>query len=254
MALFVDGPVSTIDDLTHQDSGFLDVAETCGIDATTKLWLAHEELETDLQLWLDRPRPTVELVFGPVLRMEQVVVTPQLKRWGTMQALSMFYRDAYFSQLVDRYQARWDEYSRLTRDAYERFVASGLGIMLNPVRKAAIPVLGSVAGPQQGGEFYASVAWVNASGQEGAASDAASIRIADNNLMTVSAVNQPAGTTGFNVYAGSSLAGMAAQNDIPLAPGASFTYVPGFATQGRGPGSGQKPDVVRPLARTLLRG
>jgi hypothetical protein len=254
MALFVDGPVSTIDDLTHQDSGFLDVAETCGIDATTKLWLAHEELETDLELWLDRPRPTLELVFGPLLHIEQVVVTPSLKRWGTMQALSMFYRDAYFSQLVDRYQARWDEYSRLTRDAYQRFVASGLGIVLTPVRKASIPLLGSVAGPQTGGEFYASVAWVNAAGQEGAASEATSITIADNNLMTVSAVNPPGSAAGFNVYAGNSLSGMVAQNQVPLAPGSSFAYVPGFTTQGRGPSTGQRPDVVRPLARTLLRG
>lgn len=254
MALFVDGPVSTIDDLTHQDSGLLDVAETCGIDATTKLWLAHEELETDLQLWLDRPRPTLELVFGPVLRMEQVVVTPALKRWGIMQALSMFYRDAYFSQLVDRYQARWDEYSRLTRDAYERFVASGLGLVMSPVRKAAIPALSTVAGPQQGGTFYASVSWVNTAGQEGAASEAASVTVADNNLMTVSAVNAPASAAGFNVYAGSSLNGIVVQNNVLLAPGASFTYVPGFTTHGRGPGLGQRPDVVRPLARTLLRG
>jgi hypothetical protein len=254
MALFVDGPVSSIDDLTHQDSGLLDVAETCGIDVTTKLWLAHEELETDLQLWLDRPRPTLEMAFGPVLHMEQVVVTPPLKRWGTMQALSLFYRDAYFSQLVDRYQARWDEYSRLTRDAYERFVASGLGIVQSPVHKAAIPVLSTVSGPQPGGTFYGSVAWVNAAGQEGAASDAASITVADNNLMTVSAVSSAADAAGFNVYAGNALNAMVRQNNIPLVPGASFTYVPGFTTAGPAPGSGQRPDVVRPLARTLLRG
>jgi hypothetical protein len=254
MALFADGPVSTIDDLTNQDSGFLEVAQTCGINATTKLELAHEELATDLQLWLDRPRPALDLVWNPIPRTEQVVVTPQLKRWETMQALAMFYRDAYFSQLVDRYQARWDEYSRLSRDAYEKFVASGLGIVLNPVPRASIPVLGAVAGPQQGGTFYASVAWVNVEGQEGATSVAASITVADNNLMTVSAVNAPSNVTGFNVYAGSALNGMVAQNNIPLPPGGSFTYVPGFATEGRRPGMGQRPDVVLPLTRTILRG
>jgi hypothetical protein len=254
MSLFVDGPLSTVDDLTNQDSGFLDVAQTCGIDATTKLLLAHEELETDLQLWLDRPRPTLDLVYGPVLRIDQVVMTPPLKRWETMMALSMFYRDAYFSQLVDRYQARWDEYARLTRDAYERFVASGLGIVANPVRKAAPPVLAAVAGPQQGGTFYASVAWVNAAGQEGEASAASSITVADNHLMTVSAVNAPAGAAGFNVYAGPALSAMTAQNNVPLPLGGSFTYVPGFTTTGRLPGTGQKPDVIRPLTRTILRG
>jgi hypothetical protein len=254
MALFVDGPVSTIDDLTNQDSGLLDVAQTCGINATTKLELAHEELEGDLQLWLDRPRPTLELVWGPVLHIDQVVMTPTLKRWETLTGLAMFYRDAYFSQLVDRYQARWDEYSKLSREAYEKFVASGLGLVLSPVRKAAVPVLGTAAGPQQGGTFYASVAWVNAAGQEGQASDAASIAVADNNLMTVTATGAPSNAVGFNVYAGTSLTGMVVQNSTPLAPGSSFTYVPGFATQGRGPGKGQQPDVIRPLARTLLRG
>jgi hypothetical protein len=254
MALFADGVISTIDDLTNQDSGLLDVALTCGIDATTKLSLAHGDLETSLQLWLDRPRPTTELFSGPVTRIEQVVVTPTLKRWETMMALAMFYRDAYFSQLVDRYQARWGEYSRLSRDAYESFIASGLGLVSLPVRRASLPALGSVAGPQAGGTFYAVVAWVNAAGQEGAPSVVSSITIADNNLMTVAAVNAPANAVGFNVYAGTLIDGMVAQTSVPLPAGASFTYVPGFTVQGSSPGNGQQPDYLRPLARTILRG
>jgi len=254
MALFVDGPASTIDDLTAQDSGLLEVAQICEINTTTKIALAHDELEIDLQLWLDRPRPTMELVFGPPLRLGQVVVTRPLKRWETITALAMFYRDAYFSQLVDRYQARWDEYSKLKRDAYEQFLASGLGIVGSPVPKASMPQLGVIAGPQQGGTFYASVAWVNSAGQEGAPSTAVSIAVANNNLMTVTAVNPPANATGFNVYAGSSVTGLVAQNNVPLPQGSGFTYTPGFTTEGRSPGHGQAPDYVRPLARTLLRG
>jgi hypothetical protein len=254
MALFVDGPASGIDDLTNQDSGLLEVAQSCGINATTKLALAHDELATDLQFWLDRPRPTIESIWGPMLKPEQIVVTPPLKLWETMTALAMFYRDAYFSQLVDRYQARWEEYTRLSRDAYERFLASGLGLVNDPVHVAAIPLLGSTAGPQAGGTFYASVAWVNAAGQEGAASLPASIAVPDNNLMTVSATNPPRGVVGFNIYAGTSDTGMVLQNTTALPPDASFTYVPGVVTGGRGPGKGQHPDFVRPLARTLLRG
>jgi hypothetical protein len=254
MALFVDGPASTIDDLTNQDSGLLDVAETCGINATTKLTLAHEELAAELQGWLDRQRPTYELVAAPGPHLSQIVVTPALKRWETMIALSLFYRDAYFSQLVDRYQARWGEYSTLARDAFEKFLTSGLGIAGNPIPQATIPLLGSIAGPQQGGTFYACVAWVNTASQEGAASLPGSMTIADNNLMTVSAIDAPPNAIGFNVFAGASVNGMVLQNDVPLAPGNSFTYVPGFRTQGRKPGVGQVPDYVRPLARTLLRG
>jgi len=254
MALFVDGPASSIDDLTNQDSGLLDVAQTCGINVTTKLALAHEEIAADLQLWLDRPRPSLDMVWRPVLRIEQIVVTPALKRWETMQALALVYRDAYFSQLADRYRAKWDEYSKLTRTAYEKFVSLGMGLVNDPAHQALPPLLGTVAGPQQGGTFYAGVAWVNAAGQEGATSAASSIAVSDGNLMTVSSTGTIGNSVGFNVYAGTSLNAMFLQNNTALPPAASFTYVPGFISQGRLPGAGQVPDFVRPLVRTLLRG
>src|SRR5690348_3619258 len=118
MALFVDGPAATIDDLSNQDSGFLEVAQTCGINGTIKLMLAHEDVTTDLELWLERSKPTgAAMVWHPSLRLEQVVITQPLRRWETMQALAMFYRDAYFSQLADRYRGKRDEYAALTRAA-----------------------------------------------------------------------------------------------------------------------------------------
>jgi hypothetical protein len=254
MALFADGVVCTIDDLTDQDSGLLDVAQTCGINVTSKMRLAHEDITAEIQMWLDRSRPSLDVVWSPVLRIDQVVATPTLRRWETMMALSMVYRDAYFSQLVDRYQAKWEEYSRLMRNAYERFVASGMGLVNQPVRQAAAPVLASVPGPQKGGSFYACIAWVNPGGQEGAASPAASLTVGDGRLMTVSASESMAGTVGFNVYAGSDLGAMFRQNNTPLPAGVAFTYVPGFVTAGKLPGSGQEPEFVRPMARTILRG
>jgi hypothetical protein len=254
VALFVDGPSSTINDLVDQDSGLLAVAQTAGINVTSKLRLAQEEIGTQLELWLNKPRPTMEVLWGPVLRLEQVVMTSPLKRWETMHALELVYRDAYFSQLVDRYQAKWREYSTLSGSAGEAFVASGLGLVSVPLHQARPPILGSIAGPQSGGLFYASVAWVNAAGQEGAASEASSFKIADGNLMTVAAGNAPKNATGFRVYAGAALNSMFRQNDVVLPPGLTFTYIPGQITQGTLPGRGQEPDFVRPLVRTLLRG
>ncbi|MDE3194938.1 MAG: hypothetical protein KGN84_01235 [Acidobacteriota bacterium] len=255
MALFVDGPTATIDDLSNQDSGFLEVAQTCGINATIKLALAHEELATDLELWLEHSRPTgVDWIWHPVLRIDQVVITPAMTRWETMQTLSLFYRDAYFSQFADRYQSKWDEYAALTRAAYEKFLAAGMGLVGDPIRRAAPPDLSSIPGPQKGGMFYASLSWTNATGQEGEPSSASSIAIPDGNLMTVSAVNPPANAVGFNVYAGASLDGLYLQNEVALPLNGSFTFVPGFVSAGRLPGCGQKPDFVRPLRRTFLRG
>src|SRR3569623_1595186 len=120
-----------------------------------------------------------------------------------MSALAHVYRVAYFSQLVDRYQAKWDEYTTLTRNAREILIASGLDLTGDPIRKAESPLLGTAAGAGPGGMFYASVAWVNASGQEGQASDASSITAAAGRYMTVSANGMTANAAGFNVYAGS---------------------------------------------------
>jgi hypothetical protein len=254
MALFVDGPACTIDDLVDQDAGLLPVAETTGINVSAKLRLAKEEIETDLDLWLIKPRPTMEMLWGPVLRVEQIVVTAPLKRWETMHALALVYRDAYFSQLVDRYQAKWQEYSMLATAVRESFIASGLALVSDPIHRAQPPILSMVTGPQSGGVFYASVSWVNAAGQEGAASVASSITIPDGNLMTATAVNAPANTVGFWIYAGTALNSMFRQNDVALPMGVTYTYIPGQITQGPQPGNGQKPDFVRPLARTLMRG
>ena len=163
MALFVDGPACTIDDLTDQDTGLLDVVLTNNINVSTKLRLAVEEIRTDLHLWLNRPRPTLELVWGPTLHIEQIVITPPLKRWEIMHALALVYRDAYFSQLVDRYQAKWHEYAKLARHASESFTAGepAWRLVSDPVVQAAPPILSATPAPQTGGTFYASVTWVN---------------------------------------------------------------------------------------------
>ncbi|HTA42393.1 MAG TPA: hypothetical protein VK789_08100 [Bryobacteraceae bacterium] len=259
MALFVDGPAATIENLADQDAGLLAVAQTTGIDVSVKLRLAQEEVRADLELWLIKPRLAIdmfqtEMLWRPLLRIEQVVATPPLKRWETMHALELTYRDAYFSQLVDRYQAKWQQYQTLTFAARECFIASGLGLVTDPLHQPEPPALASVEGPQNGGTFYASVSWVNAAGQEGAASEASSITIADGNLMTVSAVNAPENAAGFRVYAGPILDSMFRQNDVLLPIGVTYTYVPGQITQGTLPGKGQKPDFTRALTRLLSRG
>jgi len=94
MALFVDGPACTIDDLTDQDAGLLEIALANNINISTKLRLAVEEIRTDLYLWLNKPRPTLDVLLGASLRIEQIVITPPLKRWETMHALALVYRDA----------------------------------------------------------------------------------------------------------------------------------------------------------------
>jgi len=260
MALFVDGPACSIDDLTDQDAGLLNVALTNNINVSTKLRLAVEEIRTDLHLWLNKPRTAfyqvagTELAWGPALGIEQIVVTPPLKRWEAMHSLALVYRDASFSQLVDRYQAKWQEYAKLAQDARESFIASGMGLVRDPVIQPAPPVLSTTPGPQSGGTFYASVTWVNSTNQQGAPSFASSITVADGSLMTVAVTGAPKNAVGFNVYAGTSLAAMFLQNGVLLPVASTYLYVPGEISQGALPGNGQTPDFMRPLARTMLRG
>lgn len=256
MALFTDGPACTIDEMTAEDSGLLATAEAVGINVTQKLWLALSELQTELEMWLARPQPTLGPPWMKPPTIDQVVVTRELARWEKMQALSMVYRDAYFSQLVDRYQGKWDEYAQLTRYARDQFVVRGIGLVTDPMPKAALPVLGaeSVQSHQTGGMFYACVTWVNAAGQEGAASDAGSISVPTNNVLTVMASEGPANAIGFNVYAGTVPSMMTLQTQVPLAAGSTFIDIPGQYSSSRIAGNGQKPDYVRALPRTLLRG
>jgi hypothetical protein len=256
MALFTDGPACTIEDLTGEDSGLLATAETVGINVTTKLWLAMSEVQSEVENWLLRPQPAIGPPWTHPQAIGNVVVTRELARWVKMQTLTMVYRDAYFGQLIDRYQGKWDEYAKLTRYARDQFVANGIGLAANPMPKAAIPVLGTISLPSQqaGGTFYACVTWVNQAGQEGAASDAGSITVPDDNLMTVMASGDPANAVGFNVYVGTAPATTNLQSQVPLPAGATFTYLPGAVTSNQIAGTGQKPDYVKPLPRTILRG
>ena len=57
MALYTDGPPSSIEDLSAQDSQLLDVASTEGIDLTKKLALAHEQAGIEIEELLRRRIP-----------------------------------------------------------------------------------------------------------------------------------------------------------------------------------------------------
>ncbi len=112
MALFTDGPASTIEDLAAQDSQILDVASVEGIDLTRKLALAQEAAAMDLEAALGG-RGSTSWQFGlrlalPRPTLENIVVTPALRLWHTYRTLEMVYGDAYYSQLNDRYAKKRD--------------------------------------------------------------------------------------------------------------------------------------------------
>jgi hypothetical protein len=235
-----------------QDAGVLDTAETSGMNLTTKIRLARQEIQNEIQIWLNFLIPRLPVI---AIRVEQIVVTSPLKQWMAMHALELVYRDSYYSQLVDRYKAKWEQYKLLSDSARGDVLSAGVGIVNDPMPIAEPPVLGSIAGSQQGGTFYASVAWVNAAGQSGEASAASTITIPDGKLMTITAIDPPPNAVGFNVYAGSLLTPLFQQNDVALPPGTAFDFIPAnVRSGGRMAGAGQVPDATKHLPRVIWRG
>src|SRR5262245_38505875 len=118
MALFSDGPISSIEDLHGHDTQLLEIASIEGIDVTRKLALAQDEIALDVAGMLSGTSSPARIV--------NVVVTSALKLWHTYHALELVYQDAFHSQLNDRYAARRDEYHEMARWARERVVQGGL--------------------------------------------------------------------------------------------------------------------------------
>ena len=148
MALFTDGAIASIEDLRGHDTQLLNVATVEDIDVTRKLALAQEEIAIELTGLLEQAMLSGQLAAPPSI--EQVVVTTPLKLWHIFRTLEMVYRDAFNSQLNDRYAGKRDEYHEMAKWAYSRLVQSGLGMAANPVEQATTPDAAAIGG-QPGG-------------------------------------------------------------------------------------------------------
>jgi hypothetical protein len=256
MALFIDGPPSRIEDLTNQDSGLLDVCRNERIDTTVKLALSQDELAVDLTVMFERQRSRYTNLLAPHnLDLRHLAVTPVLKMWHTWQTLTLIYRDAYFNQLNDRYQAKWEQYQLLATSARLKLQETGVGLVLDPLPRPSGPLLSPTPATESAGTFYFTVSFLNAVGEESASSSAESITVPDGNAIDVQLVSPPANAIGWNVFGGSSPETMYLQTESPLAIGDDFIFFPSSAAaSGDTPGNGQVPNLIRALPRLIQRG
>jgi len=255
MALFTDGTVSTIDELLAYESSLLDVARTERIDLTGKLMLARQEIGIELTVFLvDRGGGEWSGIVWPALELKNIVVTEPLKKWHIFHTLGLVYRDAYNSQLNDRYQGKWKEYERRARWAAQALYRIGVGIVNDPVVQADKPALSSVAGPLPGALYYVRAAWVSVSGEEGNPSDLAVLSTGANTLLVAEAVNPAANARYWNVYVGMTIGGVTLQNNSPLLVGQKWTEAASGLVQGRAPGTGQAPQRYLRATGAFLRG
>jgi hypothetical protein len=232
-----------MEDLAAQDSQLLNLANAEGIDLTVKLRLAHEAVGIDLEELLED---------GSGWRPAQVVVTPALRLWHTYRTLELVYRDAYHSQLNDRYAAKRDQFRELSLWAYNRVRQTGVGITLSPIPQAAAPELLASEGWLAEGTYYAEMAWTNAAGEEGACSPTAAIEVTTGGFRAHPS-EAPEGVAGWNVYAGIAPESLTRQNGGPLAADAEWAATT-LSESGPRPGPGQSPRLLHAMPRVLRRG
>src|SRR4051812_28989004 len=168
MALFTDGNVAALNDLRAYESGILDLAGNEGIDLGAKLSLAHRELGLELLSFL------LTQGYGAAQRrgLENVVVTEPLLHCEVMWTLGLIYRDAFNSQLNDRYGAKWKQYTELSRLGLRQSLEIGVGLTATPIPKPE-PPFATLLGPanRPAATYTVHAAICGLSGFSGATSD-----------------------------------------------------------------------------------
>jgi hypothetical protein len=254
MAMLLDGPPSTIEDLTVRDSSLLNVSATEGIDLTTKLQVAASDLTRTIESLLASATPFCADIRLSFPSLHNIAVTPQLKTWHTFKTLRLVYEDLYYSRLNDRYQAKMKLYQEEETQALSDLRVNGLGIVFDPLPQALAPSVTTIASPATGGIMYVGVTFVNQKGEEGLMSTPIEVTTQDGTagLVRISASTDSA--IGWNLYVGLSPTTLTRQNSQVLDPLAAVTIEPNALISGPNPGIGQRPNLLYAIPRRILRG
>jgi hypothetical protein len=255
MALFTDGSIQTSGELQNYDTAVLSVASSEGIDVTSKVLLAQQEIATELLLFLRRnsisdPRFLVRRRIG----VGDIVITPPMRRWHAYKSLELVYRDAYGNQLNNRYQAKWTEYKQLAGNAEETLFEAGVGIVHYPVPRASQPLLTLAPAGVSGTQYYIQISWVGTLGQEGAVSDLLQVTSNAGSVAIVRTASPPPGIESWNVFASTDPGQMHLQNASPLLIDGTWTLPVTGLSDGRPPGDGQAPEWWLVERHVLPRG
>ena len=244
MALFTDGPASTIEDLAAQDSQVLNIASSEGIDLTVKLGLTQEAVGMEIEELLKR---------ASGFDLSHVVVTAPVRLWHTYRTLENVYRDAYNSQLNDRYAGRRDQFRELSKWAHDRLIQAGIGIALQPVPRAATPKVRQTMGVLPDGLYYVTMAWVNSAGDAGVSATPETITVAGSGFR-VDPSTRPPGVTAWHVYVGTEPEAMWRQNAEAIEPDVPWIQTGMWLTGSVTADGGQNADYFHAIPRVLQRG
>jgi hypothetical protein len=259
MALFTDIEIIGAQDLLPYESSLLQVASAHSINVDQKIALAKRDVGEKLMLFLQDagvsdPQWLSRLVIG----LSTVVVTPPLKRWLCLEALTKFFAEAYNIQLNTRFHAKWQEYLQDTKVAADQALHAGLGIVYSPLPKPQLPEVSVQAGVAPQEPLYVQTTWLNSQGAESAPSPVnglvANAQSGISVQMAEGALKSPPAAFGWNVYLGSNEAIITLQNGNPLSIGSTWSLPASGIVSGSKSGDGQKPDFIIPISRQIRRG
>jgi hypothetical protein len=232
MALLLDGELSSPEDLRAYDGSALDMAAAEGVDLKSKLDIAQRQIEIEVGSLLRREGCGV---------LEQVVATPALRRWHTLLTLEAAYRDAYFSQLNDRFGGRWKAYAEAAAEAGRFVMDDGVGLVRLPLPRPRRVRIRVEPGPTAPATYWLAATWVRGMA-ESAPSEREVVAATFPHWLTINALEAPLDATGWRVYAGISADAMRLQTPEALAPEQQWTMPSEGLIDGPGPGGGQPPE------------
>lgn len=241
MALLVDGDLNRIEDLKAQDSSVLDVASSEGIDLEAKLNLAWQEIQAEVESFL---------VQEGGATVEQVAVSMACRAWHVWKTLEAVYRDAFFSQLNDRYGQRWRHWATLAEQQRVRVFDMGLKVVSQPMPRPVDVEVEVTAGNLPAGSYWLQAAFVSEGGAESAPSRVRALGAVGPHGLTV----RVPGTLAWNLYAGLAPGQVTLQNAEPVAAGEAWVMPETGLVTGRAAGTGQVPDRTVARIRRSWRG
>ncbi|MBC7926555.1 MAG: hypothetical protein H7039_12940 [Bryobacteraceae bacterium] len=212
MALFTDGNIANLNDLRAYESSILDLASTEGIDLGAKLALAQREMSFEILAFLLRRGQ----LSTSRRELNEVVVTEPMLHAHVISTLALIYRDAFNSQLNDRYQGKWIQYAELARRAVKQLLDIGVGLTSTPLQKPQPPQLDAVTGYGFATTYSVKIAAVGTSGFSSVASDTNLLDSQAGTNLSVTLPRLPSHAMGFVIYAGSTESAMARQTEQPL--------------------------------------
>ena len=252
MALFNDGPISSLEDLRVYETSLLDTASIEGVSLSNKLELAQQELASEvLRFLIQQLEPTESVTPG---KLAQVVATEPLRRWHALRTLTAFFRDVHHNQLNDRYRAKWVAYEAEAKSAARLLWEVGVGLVRNPLGRPTPPDLTTQVSDDEFPQLLFRTSWVTASGEESASSEPLLFVGGMGAQPRLTVHNPPARVTGWHVYAGPTPSELMRQTSTAILPGDAWVMPANILVTGPEPSFGQVPDLYVRLQRLLLRG